>query len=560
MKRLKSALGLEATIMRHPVKLQNIRIVPWKRTRPMCLGPQNAHRFSCTQTEVFNSFHNTACSAETARYNHLKAGTEEPSTAGAVMGSTVANNIIQPKNHAEMIKEYFDISRSTAYRIIEKDDRLKSCDVHILARNLNTLQENNVDTAEVRNHMALLCRCPLTMEHDIAVMKEVGLKNLTAEHFAGSKKFFKRSVALFKRWGMLPEHYDPVEALIPLGIPDEVLNNVNFFNDINNLTLEQLHWNMSRVYLSWHLDCSNEEVNKLHQTYSLTKKSMTLQQKVLDQLIHEWNISMSKIHQNAYLLKCSPVNIALIDSKVRNIAGIDVKEYASWTPRILTIPYHHLLRVSQILSTLPISAAAVKALPRICTLHPDTLSERINHLREDSEFSALQSHPRMLHLLFYHKKIISRLDLLQQVKKSNVVPSLNKVSGPRRVFSKYMKVGDLRQNKKDIITYLSQDFGVTPATIRKCLHLHCWGPQTTLTNVQRNLSVLKEVGFTIDQVMAGLDVVLYPPDVVQDQLNQLPQRPQVQPFSRFKSEVNVLQHLLYFIEKNTTKSSLASLG
>lgn len=198
----------------------------------------------------------------------------------------------------------------------------------------------------------------------------------------------------------------------------------------------------------------------------------------------------------------------------------------------------------------------MKTVPRICTLHPDTLNERIMHLQQGSDFSALQSHPRMLHLIFYHKKINSRLDLLQQLKKSNVLPSLNTVSGARKAFDKYMEVGDLRQNKKDIIMLLSQHLNVKPSAIRNCLHPHCWGSQTTLVNVKRNLLVLQETGFTADQILSGLDVVLYPPDLVQDQLNQLPQRPQIQPFSRFKSKINVLQHLLYFMEKNASLTSL----
>lgn len=68
------------------------------------------HLFSprhCLQAELFNSFHNTAYSAEAVRYSHLKAGPEEPSTAEVGMSQAAANNIIQPTNHAEMIHEYF---------------------------------------------------------------------------------------------------------------------------------------------------------------------------------------------------------------------------------------------------------------------------------------------------------------------------------------------------------------------------------------------------------------------------------------------------------------------
>lgn len=56
-----------------------------------------------------------------------------------------------------------DISRSTAYRIIEKDDHLKSCDVHILARNMNTLQVEycaNCNAYTVRPIFSNLLPCP----------------------------------------------------------------------------------------------------------------------------------------------------------------------------------------------------------------------------------------------------------------------------------------------------------------------------------------------------------------------------------------------------------------
>lgn len=137
-----------------------------------------------------------------------------------------------------------------------------------------------------------------------------------------------------------------------------------------------------------------------------------------------------------------------------------------------------------------------------------------------------------------------------------MVPSLCKLAGTERAFNKYMAVGDQRKSKRDIIMYLSQHLSVKPTIIRECLHSRCWGPQTTVVNVKRNLSFLREEGFTVEQLMNALDVVLYPPDLVQDQLTKLPHRPQIQPFSRFKSKINVLQYLLYFMEKNASLPSV----
>lgn len=550
MKILRILLGLKTSIMSPADVLFNAGTGCWNRSSLRFLTLQVVHNFSSSQTEVIDNFSDKRWSAETARFIHQRAYEKPPTPDEEAVEFSSANRVIQPTTPADTIKQYFNVSKTTAYSIMDRDERLKNCNVHILSRNMNTLQKNGVDPLDVRNYMVLLYRCPLTTEHNIAVMKELGLNNLTVADFTQAVKLFKTRVSLLKSRGKLPEHYDPLETLASLEMPDHVLDSVEFSDNINNLTLAQLHQKLSSMYLSWRLNCSKEEVSKLQQKYRLAKKSMMLQHKILLQLKHDWNINISKVQQNGYLLTCSPVNMALIDSKVKQIGGISVKYYALMTPRIFTIPYHLLLQVDHILTKLQLPQASLKALPRICTLHPDTLQKRINHLQQIPELFALWSHPRMLHLIYSHKKVTSRLDLLQQAKTTTVVPSLNRLSGTEKNFNKYMTVGDLKQNKRDVIMCLSIHLSVKPAVIRKCLHRQCWGPQTTVVNVQRNLSTLRELGFTEEQLMAGLDVVLYPPDLLSDQLAQLPHRAQAQPFSVLKSSISILQLLLYFMEKN----------
>ncbi|MPD03629.1 hypothetical protein E2C01_099271 [Portunus trituberculatus] len=53
---------------------------------------------------------------------------------------------------------------------------------HILCWAKSLMMENSVDPVNVRKNMALLYRCPLTTEHNIAVMKELGLNDLKAEY------------------------------------------------------------------------------------------------------------------------------------------------------------------------------------------------------------------------------------------------------------------------------------------------------------------------------------------------------------------------------------------
>lgn len=55
-------------------------------------------------------------------------------------------------------------------------------------------------------------------------------------------KYSKVEVAKMKRWGLLPQEYDPLEVLARLGIPQQVLNDVKFSCNIDNLTLEEVNF------------------------------------------------------------------------------------------------------------------------------------------------------------------------------------------------------------------------------------------------------------------------------------------------------------------------------
>ncbi|KAG7167233.1 Transcription termination factor 5-like, partial [Homarus americanus] len=477
-----------------------------------------------------------------------------PSTEAVTPEQEVVLRYVQPTSQVTMLMNYFNISRNTVYRILKKEPRLKACDVYTLARNMTTFMENCLCPEEVKEFISLLYRCPLTMEHNIAILKELGLHNLTAYYYIQFNKLFKCKVSLMKSWRLLPEKYDPRESVLAaMGVPQELLLTVNLPQDINECTLSEVHRELSIVFLRWCLKCDQDNIGKLRRTYNLTK-SMKLQQQVVHQLHHQWDIGTSKIIQNGFLLTCSPLNMALIEKEMRLIAGTDIKDLVSLTPRILTVPYHQLTQIDSILNKIGVTPESLKAVPRICTLHPDTLQQRFSLLQQIPEFAALRPHPRMLRLLCYYNKVTYRLDLLQQVKNTNVVPSLNTLSGSKSRFHKYITVGDLRENKRDVIICLGELLNEKSSVIRKCLHIQCWGQHTTVVSVRKNLSALLKEGFSKKQILSALDVVLYPPELLLDQLTQLPCRPQAQPFLNIKTDLNVLQLLLYFMEKNASCS------
>ncbi|XP_037776073.1 uncharacterized protein LOC119573112 isoform X1 [Penaeus monodon] len=452
----------------------------------------------------------------------------------------------------KLLTDFFGVSKSQAQRIVEGDPRLGECDTFILSRNITTLKENGLSPEEVRSHLQLLYYCPLTVQHQIAILQELGLINLKVVHFKRFKKLYKSTFQLIQNYGLLSHGYDPKwDILKPLQVPEEIIENIDFPRKIANLTLGEIHEKLSSIYLQWRLECEEEDIKRIRHIYPPTKrKSMRLQCEMFELLNNEWNINNSKVLRHGYLLSGSPHNLRLIGEQVTELAGASTKEAVALAPRLLSVPYYKLLTISKILTDLGVEPNAVLSLPQVCTLNPETIQERIATLQKVPEFEALHSHPRILRLIYYNTKIKSRLDLLHQLKDVKSMPSLNILSGDTDQFHRYITLGELKQNRRDIVTFLARSFHVKSSKIRDMLKVQL--PQTTVINVKNNLHHLLAHGFTKEQVLEALDVVLYPPELVSDQLSHLAKRPEAQPYSEFKDNPNALQLLLYFIVKNSS--------
>ncbi|KAK8718630.1 hypothetical protein OTU49_014592, partial [Cherax quadricarinatus] len=137
-----------------------------------------------------------------------------------------------------------------------------------------------------------------------------------------------------------------------------------------------------------------------------------------------------------------------------------------------------------------------------------------------------------------------------KVKKTDAVPSLSTLLGSESNFHKYITVGNQKHSRNDVITCLATDMNESISTIKDALHFQAWEQHPTVISVRQNLMTLMKKGFTKSQVLSALDVVLYPTELVQDQLSQLPHRLQALPFSMLISDPHVLQILLYFMEKS----------
>jgi hypothetical protein len=73
--------------------------------------------------------------------------------------------------------------------------------------------------------------------------------------------------------------------------------------------------------------------------------------------------------------------------------------------------------------------------------------------------------------------------------------------------------------------------------------------QLNSENMKRVIELLDSRCFTKLQIFNGLQLILYPVEVVIDKLNELPYRPDLQPIENALKEPTILQIVLYLLEQ-----------
>ncbi|XP_064091916.1 transcription termination factor 5, mitochondrial-like [Macrobrachium nipponense] len=457
---------------------------------------------------------------------------------------------LKPGSRISLIMNYFNISRTRAYAIINSEPRLQEVDVHELSHNISTLKSNGLDPDDVRRYLQLLYFCPLTVEHRIAMFQELGLLNLSAFHYTKFAKFFKSSVALLKSYKLLENDYDIAGVLHALGVPEAVHQKFGLPGEVDNLSLAEVHKCLNLAYQCWLLQCEPDAIDYIHKTYPPSQtKSMRLQNVVVKRLIENWDFSIDEILRHGYLLCCSPINVQRIENSIKHLCHADPKKVAHLTPRILTLPPQQLCEISNLLVEAGVTETAVLQTPQIFSLQPRTVKERIQEIQLTPEFSGINSHPRMLRLIHYNTKARRRLDVLRQIKDTRAVPSLNVITGDQDRFNKYIAIGYLRVNRKDIVTYLAKHFKVKSSVIRKNLRLPSHKQQVSVVSVKSNVTYLSHLGFLAEQMLSSLEVLLYPPDIVVQQVQDLMQRLDSYEVHNIVSLPHALQLLLYYLDK-----------
>ncbi|XP_026466499.1 transcription termination factor 5, mitochondrial-like isoform X2 [Ctenocephalides felis] len=409
------------------------------------------------------------------------------------------------------------LTKQQTYKMFAQYPNLHTRDLNRLANAHKMLLRFGFSIQDLKNDPNVLTILPGTIEQHYIILQESGFNNITTTHLRSFLSLGRRPISLLKAYRFIDDDLVVHEHLLKsLDSEFKFTTNENIDDSYCLNTIRQI---ILHEYLKWYLQISDAETNYLFKTYSRIKnKSFQIMRKSLKQL-DEIGLTKEKIKRNGFLLHSHPENIEKMLSDVRELAGLDIREVIKKLPKIALTNYETLLKTDKHLKDFNISNEAIRKCWDIYTLGSDTVHERLQDLVSIPEFKVLASHPRIVRLIHYQKKALSRLSYLQEMKVK--CASLHVLSSTRNEFEKYAREGADRTKGKDLIAYLMSELQLTNAEIREKLNRHNYWCHVPVVSAEATLNMLKQKSFLNTHLINNIHILLYPKAEVERILEEL---------------------------------------
>ncbi|XP_049852916.1 transcription termination factor 5, mitochondrial isoform X2 [Schistocerca gregaria] len=371
------------------------------------------------------------------------------------------------------LKNILDCNYSQAYTVFKKYRQLSNASVENMVKTGALLDKLGVDKAEIYNYPELLTVPPVTVENRAMLLQEGGFQKIEAHILLNFIPLVRKRAALFKAYGYIPYETDIAQSFLShTESPPPDIEPFVCTAPMEKATFADLHNSVLRYYLSWRLQIDQDRITKMMNTYKRFKyKSLRLMVRTLKILEDDLGFSREKEHG--------------------------------------------------------ISDVAIQRCPHVFTLSSETVRWRLEQLQEVPEFQALVKHPRVLRLVHYQNKAQSRLDHLHEAQVR--CASLHVLCTSRKHFQKYVTEGSDRTKGMDIMYYLSSVLKIDETIIRHSMQLHPFYCHVPLVSIKSTLDLLLERGYTEQQILENVQLLLYPRSDVEDELNRLPCREELLP-------------------------------
>lgn len=264
------------------------------------------------------------------------------------------------------------------------------------------------------------------------------------------------------------------------------------------------------IYLKKKIGMKDSEIAKMWKIYGRIKHiSFSSIIRAIDILQNELNFTNERIIKNTFTLYCEPDNILKFISDVKNIGDMDIREVLRNRPKILMSNAESIAKSIEIIRKSGIPENSITRCLEVLTLSPITIEERLVELKEVKEFNVLVSHPRILRLVHYHNKAVTRLEYLKQLKVK--CASLHILSSHSDAFEKYARDGSDKTRGSDITNLLHVKLNVKNRDdVRHKISRHPNWCHVPIITIKDSFDFLESQKFTVESMFENIHILLYP--------------------------------------------------
>ncbi|XP_067145103.1 transcription termination factor 5, mitochondrial-like [Centruroides vittatus] len=449
------------------------------------------------------------------------------------------------------LSELFGGSPEFTVKLIANNTKILDTDPNKIKKNLIFLRQYFEDSDIAENSSLLHWKLSL-IEEKIRILEEVGIMKITIDSIIKYSYIMKQKMKYLKEERLI--HRSSRDEIIKnmvneLSAPEELFHSIRkklSLKKINITPAKDIRAIVLKAYLTQRLNCNENDIEKICTKYStIFPKSCFVIKSTLDILLNQFYFQTSKIISNGFLITLNPENLKSILENVQSLAGWNIMKCARKAPRILCLTPEKLLETDKYLKENNFTNRQLQNGLSIYSLNIDTIKERLKTIDKEVELNMRKFAPKILTVVHSHDLLLSRLRQLQQ----RGFPSISL----GMLFQSPEKLElDIKYNcSVETCQYLSVLLDKSENEIKQKL---CEYPNviwTSLQNVKKVTKYLMSNGITKEQIWNGIHIVFYSIDIIEKHFEKLPYYNELQPFSYWKSQNNLLHLLLYYIEKES---------
>ena len=380
------------------------------------------------------------------------------------------------------------------------------------------LSSNNIDKSELLRYPKCLLVHPSTFSNRFNVLQECHFIDIQLTLLYRFIWLMNRNIEILKANNYIANHTKVADYLATLlDVPIALTKELD-----EKISMKSTRKIIIGLYLKERLGMTNQDIVKLWKIYpSLTHKSLTSIVDILQLLQNQIGFTRDKIVKNGFLTFASSDNMKKILAKFPTIGGKSVKEILLKNPKIAMQKVESIEEILAHLKKFDIPEDRILKCEEVLTLSPATVYERIEELKKVEQFNVLFKDLGILKLITHQNRAKARLEFLNQNKIK--CASLNILSNSTEIFRKYVKSGKDRTNGSDQVNFLSKKFNLDRDEIHEILNRHPYWRYVPVVSIQVAVTYLESKGFTDQDCLDNLCLLLYPLPKIDQKLNALVQ-------------------------------------